>query len=82
MIVIESLSENKARFFSDLGFKICQIETGRLYDEAIHILPCKYTYKETDIESDYKPNYKALLDIIIGEENAEEVTANEYQNNS
>lgn len=66
MVVFENLSENKARFFSNLGFKICQIETGRLYDEAVHNVPCLYTYEETDIVSEVVPNYKSLLDIITG----------------
>lgn len=33
---------------SDLGFKILQVETGIVYDEADDINPCPYTYEETD----------------------------------
>ena len=36
------------RHFSDNGKKLSQIETGVEYDEAIDIIPCRYTYKETD----------------------------------
>ena len=38
------------RHFSDLGKKLSQIETGVEYDEAIDIIPCRYTYAETDKE--------------------------------
>lgn len=31
-------------------FVLEQVETGQQYDEAYDIIPCKYTYKETDIE--------------------------------
>ena len=37
------------RTWSDAGFKIRQIETDILYDEAIDIEPLRYTYEETDI---------------------------------
>lgn len=37
------------RHFSDNGKKLSQKETGVEYDEAIDIIPCRYTYKETDI---------------------------------
>ena len=37
------------RHYSDSGKKLSQIETGMEYDEAIDVVPCRYTYKETDI---------------------------------
>lgn len=36
------------RHYSDKGMKLLQVETGLLYDEAIDIVPCRYTYTETD----------------------------------
>jgi len=36
------------RTYSDAGFKIRQIETGDIYDEAIDI-EGRFTYEETDI---------------------------------
>lgn len=36
------------RTFSDSGYKIRQIETGVVYDEAIDIENALYTYEETD----------------------------------
>ena len=33
---------------SDLGFKIRQVETGAVYDEAVDVDGAEYTYEETD----------------------------------
>lgn len=42
------------RHYSDIGMKLLQVETGVMYDEAIDIIPCQYTYEETNtpIEQD------------------------------
>lgn len=40
--------ENLIHTFSDSGKVIRQVETGAEYDEAIDIIPVKYTYVETD----------------------------------
>lgn len=42
-------STNFVKHYSDSGFKIRQVETGILYDEANDVVPCRYTYEETDI---------------------------------
>lgn len=39
---------NLYRNYSDAGFKIRQIETGIIYDEAIDIESANFTYEETD----------------------------------
>jgi hypothetical protein len=36
------------RTFSDAGFYIVQNETGIKYSDAVDVMPCKYTYTETD----------------------------------
>ena len=36
------------RHYSDSGAKLLQVETGVVYDEAIDIVPCQYTYEETE----------------------------------
>ena len=48
MIIVEQFSENLIRHYSDKGVKIKQVETGLIYDEAIDLIPCQYTYEETD----------------------------------
>ena len=39
---------NRIRHYSDSGFRILQNETGVVYDDAVDVMPCKYTYFETD----------------------------------
>ncbi len=43
---------NEAKSSTDktATFRIRQIETGIVYDDAIDVLPCKYTYEATDEE--------------------------------
>lgn len=52
MLKTEILDNNLIRHYSDENFKIKQIETGIIYDEAIDVMPCRYTYEETDIPRD------------------------------
>ena len=44
--------ENMISHYSDDGKMIRQIETGNLYEEAVDLYPCRFTYKETDIPID------------------------------
>ena len=50
------LIENGERIhhWSDAGLKIRQVETGIVYDDAVDVMPCRYSYEETDepIEED------------------------------
>jgi hypothetical protein len=41
-------NDNRIHHYSDTGFKLLQNETGLIYDDAIDVIPCKYTYSETD----------------------------------
>lgn len=49
MIVTEILADNRIRHLSDAGMMIRQIETGILYEDAVDVQPCRYTYEETDV---------------------------------
>ena len=44
------LIENGERIhhWSDAGLKIRQVETGIVYDDAVDVMPCQYSYEETD----------------------------------
>lgn len=44
------LIENGERIhhWSDAGLKIRQGETGIVYDDAVDVMPCRYSYEETD----------------------------------
>jgi hypothetical protein len=52
MVKSETISDKYIKHISDAGKKIRQIETGRLYEEAIDVIPCRFTYEETDITID------------------------------
>lgn len=47
MIKTEMIN-SRIRHYSDIGFKIRQIETGNIYEDAVDVYPCPYTYEETD----------------------------------
>lgn len=51
MIKTELLKDGTLiRHYSDSDLKLRQVETGIVYDEAIDLTPCKFTYEETDDE--------------------------------
>lgn len=49
-MIIEELVDGgtRVRHYSDQALKIRQIETGIIYDDAVDVIPCRYTYEETD----------------------------------
>ena len=50
MIIVELVdNETRERRYSDQDVMIKQVETGALYEDAVDVIPCKYTYEETDI---------------------------------
>lgn len=68
MIQTEMIGE-RILHYSDQGMKIRQIETGKLYEDAIDVMPCKYTYEETDIPipvDDEEIDDNEALNIILG----------------
>ena len=69
MIKIQQIGETQIRHYSDEGFKIRQIETGILYDDAVDMVPCRYTYEESNepIE-DVELSSDEALEIITGQE--------------
>lgn len=52
MVVIEKINEHLVRQYSNSGLKLKQIETGIIYEDAIDIIPCKYTYEEITEEEE------------------------------
>lgn len=50
MIIVELVdNDTRERRYSDQDVMIKQVETGALYEDAVDVIPCKYTYEETDI---------------------------------
>ena len=43
--------------YSDNNKYILQVETSNIYDEAYDVIPCKYTYTETEEEIIKEENY-------------------------
>lgn len=65
MIVQERTTINGTEFlhtYSDSGMMLMQVETGTMYSDAIDVIPCKYTYTETDTpiesEGDYEESFE------------------------
>lgn len=63
MIIIEQIENGeRERRYSDKNMKLRQIETGNIYEDAVDVIPCRYTYEETDIpieeinEKEYEVN--------------------------
>lgn len=49
MIQIEYLNNDTLiRHYSDAGFLLLQNETGIKYSDPVDMVPCRYTYTETD----------------------------------
>ena len=55
------------RHYSDSGMMILQTETGMLYEDAADVLPCRFTYEETDVpltEGYDLPAEEALAELL------------------
>ena len=49
MIKTEYLNDGTLiKHYSDAGFMLLQVETGVKYSDPIDLVPCRYTYEETD----------------------------------
>lgn len=56
------------RHYSNNNLQIRQVETGLIFDDAIDIVPCQFTYEETDTPiEDREIDAEEFLDIITGE---------------
>lgn len=55
MILTEFLNDGTLiKHYSDKGVMLLQVETGAKYSDPVDVVPCRYTYEETDelIESE------------------------------
>ena len=68
MIIVELVNDNtRERRYSDKQVKLLQVETGNLYEDAVDVIPCPYTYEETDIPIEGNElSAQDALDIIFG----------------
>lgn len=50
MIKSEYLNDGTLiRQWSDAGVMLLQVETGAMYSDPVDLVPCRYTYQETDV---------------------------------
>lgn len=50
MIIVEKVdNDTRERRYSDKNVMIRQVETGVLYEDAVDVIPCRYTYEESDV---------------------------------
>ena len=74
MIIEEFLNDNTlVKHYSDEGYILLQNETGNKYQETIDVVPCLYTYSETDekiegYEEDLVAQKARAYDILVGNE--------------
>ena len=67
MIQTEYLNDGTLiKHYSDAGYMLLQNETGIKYADPIDIVPCRYTYTETDelIEGDEEITNEELLEML------------------
>ena len=43
-----ALNYKLVKHYSDSGKSIVQLETGKVFDEAVDVHPCKFTYEEIE----------------------------------
>jgi hypothetical protein len=68
MILIEYLNEGTLiKHYSDEGFLLLQNETGAKYSEPIDIVPCPYTYTETNEKDEEEDVDEELSDAEFRE---------------
>lgn len=69
MIQIEYLNDGTLiKHFSDAGVLLLQVETGVKYADPVDIVPCRYTYEETDelIEGEDEITDEEFINMIEG----------------
>ena len=67
MIKTEYLNDGTLiKHYSDAGFMLLQVETGVKYPDPVDLVPCRYTYEETDelIDGDEEITNDEFLDMI------------------
>lgn len=70
MIKTEFLNDGTLiKHYSDAGFMLLQVETGIKYSDPVDVVPCRYTYEETD----------ELIDEESEVVNPNEATIEDYQ---
>lgn len=69
-MIVSEIVNDLSHHYSDRGMVMRQVETGNEYDDAWDIVPCPYTYEETDkpIEQDEEADFSEAGRILLGVE--------------
>lgn len=67
MILTEYLNDGTLiKHYSDKGVMLLQVETGVMYSDPVDVVPCRYTYEETEefVEGDNEITDDEFLDML------------------
>ena len=67
MIQTEYLNDGTLiKHYSDAGYLLLQVETGLKYADPVDVVPCRYTYEETDelVDGDEEITDDEFMDMI------------------
>jgi hypothetical protein len=68
MIIAEYLNDGTlVRHYSDKGVFLLQEETGIMYSDPVDVVPCVYTYTETDVPIETEEPTEAEEPIEVAE---------------
>lgn len=66
-VLSEIINEMCIRHYSDQNLKLRQIETGEIFPDAVDVIPCQFTYEETNEPiGDEELDDAELLNILLG----------------
>lgn len=69
MILTEYLNDGTLiKHYSDKGVMLLQVETGEKYSDPVDVVPCRYTYEETEepIEVEEEITGDEFLSMVEG----------------
>ena len=67
MIIAEEIDNMVVRHYSDRGVMLRQVETDTLWPDAVDVLPCQFTYEETDVPvPDEEIDSEDAFNILMG----------------
>jgi hypothetical protein len=66
MILTEYLHDGTLiKHYSDKGVMLLQVETGIKYSDPVDVVPCRYTYEETDELIETEEEVKEDIEIEV-----------------
>ena len=67
MIIAKEIGGMVVCHYSNQGKMIRQIETNTFWEDAVDVLPCQFTYEETDVDiPDEEIDESEAFDVLFG----------------